>query len=105
MADHGGPSIALQLIYNKVKTSRMLSIASSCIHEAGHLQHCHAQLRAMLVCCEEYYAASYACCNESGIAELQDMQFDAESSACTAYERMHVHSGRTAGSPNIAMHS
>ena len=85
----------------------MLSVACfcSCIHKAGHLQHCNAQLRAMLVCCEEYYAASYACCKESGIAELQDMQFDAESSACTAYERMHVHSGRTAGSPNTAMHS
>ncbi len=66
-------------------------------HTAGCLQHCNTKLKAMPVCFAKHSAACLPCCKDSGTAELQ--QCDSESTACTAYERMHLHTGHKAGCP------
>ena len=108
MADQEGPSIAAD---NKFKTKQdvecclflfLYSHKPQC--RASSALQCTAESNACLLC-------TVLCCLICLLQETRhsrashDMQFDIESSACTAFERMHVHTGHTAGSPNTAMHS
>ncbi len=65
-------------------------------HTAGCPKHCNTQLRAKPVCYAKHSAASYACCRIQAQQSFSTCS-DSESTACTAYDRQHSHTGHKAG--------